>query len=212
MPSKIYNYIYNNRHTILNIYLALNIVVWIGWHFYNHYAAGTLDFVEISFSVQNLVMLIVILFRRAHKTFNRNIFDQSVAIFAFLSGLAFMGQPASDDPLLTSISKYIVLAANIFGIITLMNLGRSFGILIACREIKTGGLYSIIRHPMYFSDILLRVGFLISHFNWFTSGMFVISVAAYAYRAILEEKFLSLQPEYQIYKEKVKYRFLPYIF
>jgi protein-S-isoprenylcysteine O-methyltransferase Ste14 len=212
MISKIPNFFKNNRHTILNIYLALNISGWIGWHLYKHNNAGTLDFVEVSFAIHNLVILAVILFRRAHKTFNKNIFNQSIAAFAFFSGLAFMGQPASGDPILISVSKYVVFAANIIGIITLINLGRSFGILIACREIKTGGLYSIVRHPMYFTDILLRVGFLISHFNWFTSSMFIVSVAAYAYRAILEERFLIQQQEYQLYKEKVKYRFIPYIF
>ena len=102
--------------------------------------------------------------------------------------------------------------SNTLGAITLLNLGRSFGILIAYREVKSGGLYSIVRHPMYGTDILLRIGFVISHFSWLTIFILVASSGCYVYRAILEERFLSKQPDYAEYMKKVKYRFIPYIF
>ena len=203
---------YKNRHLILNIYLALNIAVWIIWKIYQSYKNNAFGFIEISFAVQNLVMLLMILFRTPHIKFDKNIFNQSIAVIAFMSGLVFMGQPQSSNPDVISWSRSIVLLANILGIISLINLGRGFGILIAFRSIKTKGLYAVVRHPMYTTDILLRCGYIISHFNPFTAVMFLVSTACYVYRAILEEKFLISIPEYQSYSTKVKYRFFPYLF
>jgi protein-S-isoprenylcysteine O-methyltransferase Ste14 len=100
----------------------------------------------------------------------------------------------------------------VLGVVTLLNLGRSFGILIAFREVKSRGLYGIIRHPMYATDILLRMGFLINHFNLFILIVFIASTVCYVYRAILEERFLIYQPEYREYMHRVKYRFIPFVF
>ena len=98
------------------------------------------------------------------------------------------------------------------GILALVNLGRSCGVLIAFRKIQTRGLYSAVRHPMYLSDILFRVGFMLTHLNWLTSALFVVSSACYVYRAILEERFLAQQPEYREYMRDVKYRFVPFVY
>ena len=164
------------------------------------------------FTLQNILLITLILVRWEHKGIDKSILNQSVAFIAFLSGAAFMGQPASGGPMAMSVSRFVVFLANILGIITMLNLGRSFGIMIAFRRVKTGGLYSLVRHPMYGTDILLRIGFIISHLNWFTGAVFIVSTSLYVYRAILEERFLVLQPGYQQYMKKVKYRFIPFIF
>ena len=93
-----------------------------------------------------------------------------------------------------------------------LELGRSFGILIALRTVKTNGLYSLVRHPMYGTDILLRIGFVVGHFNLFTIFLFVISTGAYIARAMLEEQFLLQDEAYQEYVRRVKYRFIPFVF
>ncbi len=201
-----------NRHLILNIYLGLNIAVWTGWQLYQSHKSNTIGFVEVSFAVQNVIMLLLILLRLPHKKFDKNIFSQSIAVIAFMSGLVFMGQRQTADPTLILWSGSIIFLANVLGTVSLINLGRSFGILIAHRSIKTRGLYTFVRHPMYATDILLRCGYMVSHFNLFTALMFLVSTACYVYRAILEEKFLLSFPEYRLYLQKVKYRFIPLLF
>jgi protein-S-isoprenylcysteine O-methyltransferase Ste14 len=122
-----------------------------------------------------------------------------------------MGQPATGSLVAKQISQVVIFCANVLGVATLLNLGRSFGILIAFRELKSYGLYGRVRHPMYATDILLRIGFLINHFNLFTVLVFIISTGCYVYRAILEERFLSQQPEYREYMNRVRYRFIPFV-
>lgn len=199
--------------TALNIYLFLSFGGWAAWQTYKTYHAGRLDFVEVSFALQNCIMVFLLLIRRHHKAVNLNLHEQAVAVVAFMSGAAFMGQPATGGPVAQQVSMWVIFASNVLGIATLLNLGRSFGILIAIRQVKTGGLYSLVRHPMYGTDILLRIGFLISHFNYFVLITFLASTACYIYRAMLEERFIASQaPEYSEYMKKVRYRFIPLVF
>jgi protein-S-isoprenylcysteine O-methyltransferase Ste14 len=200
-----------HRHLILNIYLFLNFAGWGIWQTYQYYLKGTLGYVEISFTIQSLLVGVIILIRRPHQAIQTNLLHQAIAIVAFSSGGAFMGQPATGPQAVKQISQVVIFCANALGAATLLNLGRSFGILIAFRELKSHGLYGMVRHPMYATDILLRVGFLISHFNLFTALVFIVSAGCYVYRAILEERFLMHQPEYREYMKRVKYRFIPFL-
>lgn len=179
---------------------------------YQAWRAGRFDYVEASFAIQTLVMLFFILVRRPHQALDPTPWHQAVALVAFGSGVFFLGQPPSGGPVAHHASQGITLVANLLGIIVTLNLGRSFGILIAVRKVQTGGLYRVIRHPMYATDILLRVGYIVSHFTLLNLGIVVASALCYGYRAVLEERFLSQWPEYQEYRERVRYRFIPGVF
>ncbi len=197
--------------SLLNIYLFLNFAGWGIWQTYQYHLKGTLGYVEISFTIQSLLLAVIFLIRKPHQLIQTNLLHQAIAIIAFCSGAAFMGQPATGPQVAKQISQVVIFCANVLGVATLLNLGRSFGILIAFRRLKSRGLYGIVRHPMYATDILLRVGFLMSHFNLFTVLVFIISTACYVYRAILEERFLIQQPEYREYMKRVRYRFIPFL-
>lgn len=171
--------------------------------------ARQFSFVEAAFVIHNLVFLTIILVRRQHVAMDRSAFHQIIALAAFFSGITFMKHPTES---LTGLSQGIMVATSILGAVSLLNLGRSFGILIAVRKVKTGGLYRIVRHPMYLTDILWRVGYLAGNLYWPNTLIFLGSTACYVYRAILEERFLSQFPEYQEYKKKVRYRFVPGVF
>jgi protein-S-isoprenylcysteine O-methyltransferase Ste14 len=195
----------------LNIYLFLSFAGWGIWQVYQYYLKGALGYVEVSFTIQSLLVAVIFLIRRPHQVIHKNLLHQAIAMIAFCSGAAFMGQPATGDPLAKHISQVTIFIANVLGVVTLLNLGRSFGILIAFRELKSHGLYGMVRHPMYATDILLRIGFLINHCTLFTVIAFIASTGCYVYRAILEERFLIQQPEYREYMEQVKYRFIPFV-
>ncbi|MFZ2266263.1 MAG: methyltransferase [Azonexus sp.] len=201
-----------NRAWLINLYLFVNIAGYTAWQGWALLREGDFGFVEAAFIAQNLVLAGIVLIRRDHQAIDANPLHQFVALAAFFSGAAFVGQPGTGDAGLHLLSQGIIVAANLLGIATLLNLGRSFGILIACRGVKTGGLYRLIRHPMYLSDILLRLGYTVSHFSAVTVGLALLSIGLYIYRARLEEGFLVDQPGYRAYMEKVRYRLLPGIF
>jgi protein-S-isoprenylcysteine O-methyltransferase Ste14 len=201
-----------NWQYLLNIYLFLNFLGWTLFQGYRLYTADRFYYSEVSFLVQNIVLTGIVIMRRPHRAIEKNIFSQLVATVAFFSGAAFMGQAPTGNHAAELSSEIIMIISNVLGIVTLLALGRSFGILIAVREVKSEGVYSIIRHPMYFTDILLRIGMVINHLNPFTAVMLVFSSLCYVYRAILEEKFLGRFQEYREYMARVRYRFIPYIF
>ena len=197
--------------TLLNLLLFACIGVYAANKTVSAYVSGEFDLVEIAFALHNTVFLIIILIRRQHQAVNTNLFHQGIALVAFFSGMLFQ-ETVTPSLILLRISQVIIVVAWLLGVATLINLGRSFGILIAKRDIKTSGLYGVIRHPMYFTDILWRVGIIIKNPCLINFVVFAASCACYIYRAVLEERFLRRYPEYQEYMQRVKYRFLPGLF
>ncbi len=197
---------------LLDVYLFLNALAWCGWRGYRLFLEGRFGYIEGAYIAQVLVVGFLFLFRRPARAVDGSRPRQAVALAAFLSGVAFVGAPATSSPVLVGVSRGVIFLSNVLGIVTLANLGKSFGVLIALREVRTGGLYSCVRHPMYATDILLRVGYLVSHFTPVTCALFVLSTACYVCRAVLEERFLSAQPEYRDYMEKVRYRLIPHVY
>ena len=201
-----------NRPWLVNLYLFLHICAFVAWQVYQLVVSGRFDFVETSFVVQNIVLAAVVLIRRDHLAVDGNWVHQAVALAAFFSGVAFIGQPTSGGDDVRLVSQIVVATSNLIGIASLLHLGKSFGILIANRGIQRGGVYRLIRHPMYLSDILLRIGFAISHYSLLSLGLAFVSIAFYVYRAVLEERFLVHDSEYRDYRERVRYCFVPGVF
>lgn len=205
-------FIRKHSQTLINWIVFIGIGRWIVVTAWDWHRAGELwSFVQMAFLAHMALLLVFIVVRTRHVGIDANYFHQAIALVAFFSGLALRGSDTTNGTLLLS-ANAVGLVATVLGILTLLNLGRSFGILIALRKIKTDWLYGIIRHPMYFTDILFLLGLLLKKPSWLNLAIFTIGVSAYVYRALLEEKFLSESEEYREYMKRVKYRFIPGIF
>jgi len=91
---------------------------------------------------------------------------------------------------------------------SLLSLGRSVGIVPADRGLQTRGMYALVRHPMYASELLFGVGYCLgnpSRRNWVTWLLLVVCQVG---RALREERILA-SPEYDAYCQRVRWRFLP---
>lgn len=200
------------QQTFINLFVFVAIGKWIAEYTLDLIKKGRLwDFVEISFIVHNIIMLVLILARYKPRDVDRNVFHQGVALVAFFSGLAFQDTPTENSKLILA-STIVTAFATIIGTLILLNLGRAFGILIAVRKVETKGFYSIVRHPMYASDIIWKLGMFLKKPSTVNTIIMLIGTAAYVYRAILEERLLSRDPEYANYMQRVRYRFIPGLF
>lgn len=194
----------------LDIYLFLNVAGYFAWQTWKVVAENRLDFIEGVFIAHNIIICLCFLLRSPARAIQTAVGHQAVAVCAFYSGVFFMGPAATDSLLLLDLSWWIILLGTIVGILSLVQLGKSFGVLIAVREVRTTGLYAFVRHPMYLSDIVMRLGYVCSHPSWFTGALFLASSACYVIRAMLEERFLAEQDQaYAAYMERVRYRFIP---
>lgn len=74
------------------------------------------------------------------------------------------------------------------------------------------GLYGIVRHPMYSVTLLLFLVIPLILGSWYALIPFAFYPAIIAVRLLDEEKLLTRElPGYPEYKEKVKYRLIPFI-
>jgi protein-S-isoprenylcysteine O-methyltransferase Ste14 len=181
--------------SLFNAWLFLNLAGWMAWELRGKWVAGQLGYVDVAFVAQYAVFLGMILLRRPHRQVHGRVWHQLVALVAFFSGLCLVPLTSPAPALAVQGGIALTILAHGLGLGALFSLGRSFGILIALRAVKTGGLYGIVRHPMYLSDILLRVAYLVGHPGAYAATVVVASTICYGYRAVLEERFLQQQPE-----------------
>jgi protein-S-isoprenylcysteine O-methyltransferase Ste14 len=94
---------------------------------------------------------------------------------------------------------------------SMLSLRRSFGIVPAHRGIRTQGLYNFVRHPLYASELLAILGFVIANPNWLNIGIWICDCMLQFTRACAEERFLSVDPVYSQYRARVKSRLIPLV-
>ena len=90
-------------------------------------------------------------------------------------------------------------------------LSRSIEVMEGQKVVSTG-LYGIVRHPMYTATILMFMAMPLVMGSWWAFLVMVPYVVAIVTRIKDEETLLSKELEgYQEYKEKVRWKLIPYI-
>ena len=90
-------------------------------------------------------------------------------------------------------------------------LSRSIEVMEGQKVVSTG-LYRIVRHPMYTATILMFLAMPLVMGSWWAFLVMVPYVVAIVTRIKDEETLLTKELEgYQEYKEKVRWKLIPYI-
>jgi protein-S-isoprenylcysteine O-methyltransferase Ste14 len=93
--------------------------------------------------------------------------------------------------------------------LSFLALGRSFGFAAADRGLVRRGPYSLVRHPIYASYVLLQGGYLLQSISVRNAIVVVVATAFNVGRVVAEERVLATNPEHAAYCEKVRWRMLP---
>jgi protein-S-isoprenylcysteine O-methyltransferase Ste14 len=91
-------------------------------------------------------------------------------------------------------------------------LGRSFGVVPANRGVVVSGPYTLVRHPIYTGYLIAHVAFLMANPSPWNVSVILIADAALVLRALLEERVLSADAEYQGYCRRVGWHLVPGVF
>jgi protein-S-isoprenylcysteine O-methyltransferase Ste14 len=106
----------------------------------------------------------------------------------------------------------LIAVGTLLQIISLISLNRSFAIVAAKREIKTGWMYRIVRHPLYASYSLLFGGYVLVHTTLLNLLVYTVMVIFLCIRIIREERHLAQDPAYRTYMVDVRYRLIPFVY
>ena len=88
-------------------------------------------------------------------------------------------------------------------IFSLMYLRRYFSIEVEIRGHQTRGPYRLMRHPLYYGELILILSEILNTMNIYAFFLFLGLVIVICYRVYLEEqKFISFVPEYSEYSKK----------
>ena len=103
----------------------------------------------------------------------------------------------------------LIIISTIVMIISIKDLGSNlspFPRPIFNGNLTTSGIYSFIRHPMYYSLILISFGFFITKLSFYHLCLTISLALIIKFKIILEEEFLNKKfKNYFIYTDKVKY-------
>ena len=93
----------------------------------------------------------------------------------------------------------------------LLSLNRSFAMVPALRELKTGGLYRHVRHPVYASYLVIFTSYVAGNFSTRNLLLWAAVIGLLLMRMRLEERHLGRDPAYREYMARVRWRVLPFI-
>ena len=167
--------------------------------------------VDWIYVLQHLIVLGIALTRDAPKARDYSL-GSSIAV-----GVAYI-YPYAQVIYLRFSSGYVVssgagLSLVIFGaglsLVSLLTLGRMFGVRPALRGLVTSGPYRVVRHPMYLSYLLADIGYNLQELNLGTLLLVLIGWASLIYRIRAEERVLSQHPAWPDYSASVRYRLFP---
>ena len=109
-------------------------------------------------------------------------------------------------------ASMLIMAGVLVQIGGLVSLNRSLGVVAARRQIKTGGLYRVIRHPLYASYLLTYTGYVLVNSSAANLLLALAGAALLLARMVREERFLVRDLTYQAYMDQVKYRLIPLVY
>jgi len=76
----------------------------------------------------------------------------------------------------------------------------------------TTGVYSLVRHPMYFGNVVLMVGVPLALGSYWGLLFVIPGLVVLAIRILDEEKALTIElTGYRDYVQRVHYRLVPYV-
>jgi protein-S-isoprenylcysteine O-methyltransferase Ste14 len=102
----------------------------------------------------------------------------------------------------------VMLAAGL-SLVSLLTMGRLFGVRPAMRGLVTRGPYRFVRHPIYLSYVIGDIGYNLQEWNFVTLLLVLVGWASLVYRLRAEERVLSEHAEWSAYVCLVRYRILP---
>jgi protein-S-isoprenylcysteine O-methyltransferase Ste14 len=145
-----------------------------------------------------------------------------IILFLFIAFIALVVLPPLDVRFsLSSVPWYIsvfgdaliVASFYVFYLVSKVNTYAAANVRVEQgQKVISTGVYGLVRHPMYFGALFLVVGTPLALGSWWTLLLVPLFLPILYFRIANEEKVLLRDLQgYEEYRDKVRYRLIPYI-
>ena len=160
--------------------------------------------------LQESILVVLFLTRRRSTAVSERPLDWAVGIAGVFLPLLMRVTETSGTWL--PLGQALQILGLSLAVVSVAFLGRSIGVVAAHRGIKTAGMYSLVRHPMYGAYMVSYVGYVLVHPSARNALIVATTLLALNVRAAVEERFLARDPAYDAYRRRIRWRFLPYVY
>jgi protein-S-isoprenylcysteine O-methyltransferase Ste14 len=164
--------------------------------------------IGVVFFVEQMWVVIAYLIRRPARATTRRMRDWLLAFGGTFGGVLFRPDGAHPPWGLTA-GLWVQLFGLAICITSFLSLGRSFGFVAADRGLVTRGPYAIVRHPIYASYLFLQAGYVLQSISIRNALVMVFASGCNVGRAMVEDRMLATNQEYDEYRHRVTWRLIP---
>jgi protein-S-isoprenylcysteine O-methyltransferase Ste14 len=161
-----------------------------------------------AFFAEQMWVVVAYLIRRPARIVSRRWGDWLLAFGGTFGGVLF--RPVGAHP---QWGVTAGLAVQLFGlalcVASFLALGRSFGFVAADRGLVRRGPYAVVRHPIYASYVFLQFGYLLQSISVRNALVMVFASGCNVGRALVEDRVLATNEQYDSYRRQVRWRLIP---
>ncbi len=170
------------------------------------------DFIELQWLIYNVLISLLFLIRERPSVVSMNLSHWAIALFTSFSGFFFARESVVNNSMILLTSEALLSSSILLGICSACILGRSYDFAPALRQVKTSFVFQVVRHPMYLSSIVIKLGYILKYPSVFNILLLILVIILYDKRAKYEELVMSKSDLYKNYLQKVRYRFIPLVY
>jgi protein-S-isoprenylcysteine O-methyltransferase Ste14 len=169
---------------------------------------GAVDWIYVA---QHLLVQGIALVRRAPEARDRSAATTAAVAVAYAYPYAQVAylRWVPGEPVWPGAALPIATAAACWSFVSLLSLGRSFGVRPALRGLATEGPYRVVRHPLYLAYVVSDIGYNLDEANLGTALLVLAGWASLLFRIRAEERIMSRHADWPRYAGVVRYRLIP---
>lgn len=156
------------------------------------------------------LVVFLILVRKPTRALNASPFSFALVLLHVFAPYYFV----SGDPIVAPVLAELMMGGGmLLVVVSLLSLGKSFGILPAYRSLQVQGPYQWVRHPIYLGHLIIYLAVVLANFTLNNVLAFMIVAMVAHLRIVLEERVLGeTDSNYLTYKQQVRTRLVPTIY
>ena len=159
---------------------------------------------------QLTLLVVTMLIRRAPVRVTPKPMYWLVAFVGSYYGFLTVTVSAAGRPMTPAlVTDVISMVSVIWDVIARITLGRNIGFVPAQRQLVMKGPYRLVRHPIYTALFVGEIAVVLENYSLVNLLLSVIFIGLFVAKTIMEERFLSEDPEYAKYMQRVRHRWIP---